>query len=479
MQKLGSLFARISSRFLPEPMALACGLTVLVFGFALVFPKTPDLASKGIISRGADIADIWLAAVWNRGFLTFALQMCVVLVTGFALAQAPAIRRVLGRLADLPASSRSAAALVAVVSCVGCWINWGFGLILAGLLAVQVARSLDQRRIAHSRALLVAAAYAGMMIWHGGLSGSAPLKVAAEGIAIAGTGDTAATVALPAITVSHTIFSPTNLLLTLVLMVWVGVFFFSLGGGGRDSGSIEDPESANDTQSDDTDRCIPNNECLSPADHFNRSRFLAYSIVGLISVGLGRSVQASGWGAVGLNFVNSAFLALGLLFHGSLASYVSAVADSGRAIVGIVVQFPLYSGIQGVMFGAGLAAAVSQWFVDASVEVAELLNVSAGSTFPVATFASAAVVNFFVPSGGGQWIVQGPIMCAAADALKLPIDQTVMAIAYGDQLTNMVQPFWAIPLMGLTRVHAGKFMGYCALLMLLSAPLFVAALLLM
>jgi short-chain fatty acids transporter len=146
--------------------------------------------------------------------------------------------------------------------------------------------------------------------------------------------------------------------------------------------------------------------------------------------------------------------------------------------VGIVIQFPLYSGIQALMVGAGLAVWLSGAFVGGSDAIAGALGISAGTTFPIATLASAGVVNFFVPSGGGQWIVQGPIMCQAADALGLPLAQTVMAVAYGDQLTNMVQPFWAIPLMGLTRVDARAFMGYCALLMLLATPLFVLALLL-
>jgi short-chain fatty acids transporter len=146
--------------------------------------------------------------------------------------------------------------------------------------------------------------------------------------------------------------------------------------------------------------------------------------------------------------------------------------------VGIVVQFPLYSGIQGLMFGAGLAAAVSLGFVEAAQQVADTLSVGVRHTFPLATLFSAGVVNFFVPSGGGQWIVQGPIMCGAAQSLAVPYDQTVMAIAYGDQLTNMVQPFWAIPLMGMTRVNARAFMGYCALLMLLALPVFAVALML-
>lgn len=474
MRRLGTFFAKLSTRFLPDPMALACGLTVVVVLMSIAFPQSADLADRGVVSRSAAIADIWLDAVWNRGFLVFALQMCVVLLTGFALARAPLATRLLNTLSDMPCSSRAAVTLVALVSCIGCWINWGFGLVLAGLLAARVAESLKRRNVTCSQALIVAAAYAGMMIWHGGLSGSAPLKVASEGVEIAASGSVSTATTIAPIAIDRTIFSTGNLLLTLALIVWVVVFFRRVAGGDGD----DTTEDVADHDSDTTQR-EPVQSRPTPADRFNRSRVLAYLIVAMLVVGLSRSVYASGWRAVELNFVNSAFLAMGLLLHGSIASYVAAIADGGRAIAGIVIQFPMYSGIQGVMFGAGLAAAVSQWFIDVSIDASAALHVATGDTFPVATFASAAVVNFFVPSGGGQWIVQGPIMCSAAQTLNLPVEHTVMAIAYGDQLTNMIQPFWAIPLIGLTRVHPAKFMGYCALLMLTSIPIFVAALLLM
>jgi len=485
MQRLGAFFAKLSTRYLPDPMALACGLTVVVVLIAIAFPQSAVLSERGVVSRAAAIADIWLDAVWNRGFLVFALQMCVVLLTGFALARAPMATRLLNMLSDLPRSARSAVTLVALVSCIGCWINWGFGLVLAGLLAARVTDSLKRRKVICSQALIVAAAYAGMMIWHGGLSGSAPLKVASEGVEITASGSISSVTTIAPIAIDRTIFSTGNLLLTLVLMAWVVLFFRGVAGGDGDDDPTEDaaPKNASSSTRQDDDHDAGRRSCIdsqpTPADRFNRSRVLAYLIVALLAVGLSRSIHATGWRAVGLNFVNSAFLALGLLLHGNLASYIAAIADGGRAIAGIVIQFPLYSGIQGVMFGAGLAAAVSQWFIDVSIDAAATLHVATGNTFPVATFASAAVVNFFVPSGGGQWIVQGPIMCGAASTLKLPVEHTVMAVAYGDQLTNMIQPFWAIPLIGLTRVHPAKFMGYCALLMLTSIPIFVAALLLL
>ena len=209
----------------------------------------------------------------------------------------------------------------------------------------------------------------------------------------------------------------------------------------------------------------------------NRAGWLRALVVAVALVALLAWVREKHWGAVDLTFVNLLFLTLGLMLHRDIVSYMAAVAEGGRAIAGIVIQFPLYAGIQSIMAGAGLAAAVSHLFVNLSHWGTEVLGIEAGATFPAATFFSAALVNLFVPSGGGQWIVQGPIMCSAADQLQLSLGQTVMAVAYGDQLTNMIQPFWAIPLMGLTRVNARQFMGYCALLMLLVVPVFIAALL--
>lgn len=140
-------------------------------------------------------------------------------------------------------------------------------------------------------------------------------------------------------------------------------------------------------------------------------------------------------------------------------------------------QFPVYAGIRGLMAGAGLAAALSQGLVDAADWTASALNVFADYTFTIATLLSAGLVNLFVPSGGGQWIVQGPIMCSAATSLSVPVETTVLAVSHGDQW-NMIQPFWAIPLMGLTGANVRQFMGYCALLLLLAAPVFMVALLL-
>jgi short-chain fatty acids transporter len=484
MQRLGTFFARATRRTLPDPLVLACLLTLAVGLVALLWPQS-QWRDLGGWARTRTVSVAWLRAVWSPGFLTFALQMCLVLLTGFGLARAPLALRLLRGLAGLPRSNRGAVVLIAVVSCVGCWLNWGFGLIFAGVLAGEIRRGLARRGVRCQYALIVAAAYAGMMIWHGGFSGSAPLKVASEGVAIT-RGAEGAPAELAPLPINRTILHPTNLLLTVMLLLVVPWVLSRMGS--RVVAASADDEIPSDEEASVASpaRDAPLREHL--ADRLNHSRALAVAFALIILAGLCaevgqvRAAHADlSWGhaaarAVNLNTVISFFLALGLLLHGDLRAYMSAVARGGSAIVGIVIQFPLYAGIQGLMLGAGLAAGLSEAFVGGAEWAADAWGVPLGASFPAATFTSAAIVNFFVPSGGGQWIVQGPIMCSAGDALGLPVEQTVMAIAYGDQLTNMIQPFWAIPLMGMTRVNAREFMGYCALLMLVAVPFFLVAL---
>jgi short-chain fatty acids transporter len=154
-----------------------------------------------------------------------------------------------------------------------------------------------------------------------------------------------------------------------------------------------------------------------------------------------------------LNLVVLIFLTCGLFLHSSPISYLSAVREAIGSTRGIILQFPLYAGISGMMVSSGLVDIVSQWFV----------SISTPATFPITTFLSAGLVNIFIPSGGGQWAVQGPIVMKAAQSLGADIPQTIMAFAWGDAWTNQIQPFWALPLLGIAGLTARDIMGYCVI----------------
>ncbi len=176
-------------------------------------------------------------------------------------------------------------------------------------------------------------------------------------------------------------------------------------------------------------------------------------------VALVRHGQSAGLERVGLNEINAAMLALGLACHGSLRSYGAAAAAGARGCAGIILQFPLYAGILAMLVESRLVESFAAF----------LAGLGGETGVPLVTWMSAAVVNFFVPSGGGQWGIQGPIALEAGLAAGVAPGKMVMAVAYGDQLTNMLQPFWALPLLAITGVRARDIVGYTAVLMLAAA----------
>lgn len=468
--RLGGRFSHFFELILPDPLVLAVLITIGVFAAAFFFGSAPEIRTAASAHRSAALVGIWFDGVWNPGFLQFALQMCLVLLTGFGVAKSPPVAAGIERLAHGVRTPRGAVLLVAIVSCCGCWLNWGFGLIAGGVLAAELGRRFDADARGRTLPLLVASAYAGMMIWHGGMSGSAPLKVAKSGVEI-GTGSA---MRVEIIDVARTILSLDNLILSALFIIGIPLL---LSRFAPKAGAMLRAPTAGDAGA--TDRDARRDKATgSIAEGVNRWRGLSFLLGVLGASALVMRSVASGTGAIDLNFVNLLFLSLGLLLHRNLIEYVIAVTAGGGAIVGIVIQFPLYAGIQGLMQHSGLSTSISDAFVHCSAWAAHAMGVAEATTFPIAAFFSAGLVNFFVPSGGGQWIVQGTIMCNAAHSLGLRPAQAVMAVAYGDEWTNMIQPFWAIPLMGLTGVNARSFMGYCVLLMLLAMPVFMLALVL-
>jgi short-chain fatty acids transporter len=202
----------------------------------------------------------------------------------------------------------------------------------------------------------------------------------------------------------------------------------------------------------------------TPAEWMENSMIISM-LLGLMGVGYLIHFFFVKGGSLGLDTVNFIFLFAGILLHRTPARYLAALNDAIRTTGGIVLQFPLYAGIMGMMMKSGLAAAISQWFVE----------ISTPQTFKVFTFLSAGIVNLFIPSGGGQWAVQGPIVMPAAEALGVPLSQAAMAVAWGDAWTNMIQPFWALPLLAIAGLGIRDIMGYC-LLALVWSGIVVAAL---
>ncbi|TLX58479.1 short-chain fatty acid transporter [Stutzerimonas nosocomialis] len=420
-------------RFLPSPFVFALLLSFIVL-----------VAS--MLSTGQGLPA--MATHWGNGFwnlLSFTMQMALILVTGHALARAPMVNRLLDRLARVPRTPGQAIITVTLVGLAGAWINWGFGLVIGAVFARALARQV--RGVDYP--LLVAAAYSGFLIWHGGFSGSIPLSLASGG---ADLERMSGGVLTAPISVGQTLFAPFNLIIIAVLVVGLPLLNWAMQPKQptvADPAQLAEPEPA----------ALPRETATQRLDD---SRILGLLTVALAVIFFVGYFASSGF-VLSLNIVIMLFLFAGLALHGTPERYTRAVQESIGGISGIVIQFPFYAGIMGMMVGANaegisLGRQVTDTFV----------AWSSADSFPVLAFLSAGLVNVFVPSGGGQWAVQGPIMLPAGAALGVAPEVTAMAIAWGDAWTNMIQPFWALPLLGIAGLGARDIMGYCLITLVFS-----------
>ncbi|KPK17328.1 MAG: hypothetical protein AMJ62_01325 [Myxococcales bacterium SG8_38] len=427
LARLGEAFSRWAYRWVPDPFVLALALTLITLsaGFALS-------GSASSVLQG------WYGGFASTPLLAFALQMCLILVTGQALASSPPVQKAVRAVARLPKRTSSAAGLVAVIACVTGLIQWGLGAVVAAFVVREIAHGAAEEGRPMDIPVLGAAAYTGLAVWHGGLSGSAPLKAAESASFTQG-----ATEAIP---VSETLFSPLNLVVSGGLFVLLPLLCVALA---PKKSAIPEP--------------LPSeSETAQPT---KRSPF------GLLIGGSAGVVVAVSWARGDLQFdlnsVNLFFLTLALAAHGSIRSFLDSVSEGARGAGAIIVQFPLYFGILGVMQASGIIEGLSQL----------MSAIASPTTFPVLTFLSAGFVNFFVPSGGGQWALQSEILLTTTSELELAPGPTIMAFAYGDQWTNLLQPFWALPLLAITGLKARQIAGYTAILAI-GMGLYVGAVLL-
>ena len=420
---------RVVNRWLPDPFLFAIILTIVVFIASMLGTQQGPLQ---LVQAWGQDSGFW-------GLLAFSMQMALVLVLGSAMASATVCKKALGAIASTAHDKKSAIIIVTFVSTICCWLNWGFGLIAGALLAKEVARRVKDV----DYPLLIAAAYSGFVIWHAGLSGSIPLQLAST-TTILDVEYTAPT--------SETLFHPMNLIMCIIILITMPLINYAMHPT-KENTILVDPavlqEEAEKEYKIDT-----------PAEKIEHSKILWIITLVLGFVYIVFYFINNGF-TLGLNIVNMIFMFLGILLHGDLRRYVDAIGEAAAGAAGILLQFPFYAGIMGLMVakngdGVSLAGIIADFFV----------NISNDVTFPVLTFLSAGIINFFVPSGGGQWAVQAPIVMPAATEMGIEYGRAAMAIAWGDQWTNMIQPFWALPALGIAGLSARNVMGYLVVILL-------------
>lgn len=425
---------RLVERWLPDAFIFAIILTIITFVLSWITTAQGPL----------QLVNHWGDGVWS--LLSFTMQMALVLVLGNAFASSKPVKRVLRSIASIANTPTQAIMLVSFVSALACWLNWGFGLIVGALLARELARrvkGVDYR-------LLIAAAYSGFVVWHAGVSGSVPLQVNSDLAQLELFSNGLITELIPT---SRTIFSLPNLILSAVIIFTLPIVNRFMHPDPDKVISVN-PELLVEPEE------IVSVEKDTPASKLENNRILSLIIVLMGFSYLIYYFMNNGFD-LNLNIVNFIFLMLGILFHGTPIRYVRAIDEAVKGVGGVILQFPFYAGIMGIMMGknpegVSLATTITEAF----------LSISNEQTFPLFTFWSAGLINVFVPSGGGQWAVQGPIMMPAS--IKLGVDPAVtsIAIAWGDAWTNMIQPFWALPALGIAGLRAKDIMGFCLMVLI-------------
>lgn len=438
-----SLFVYLFEMAMPDPYVFAVILTFVAAGLAL------RLAPNGSIQT--------ITSSWYGGFSTifsFAFQMVMMLITSYALANAPVIERGLRKLAAIPTTPESAVSLTLLFSLTASWLNWGLGLVASALLAREIARHVEI-----DFGWLVAAAYSGFVVSTEGLSGSIVLSQATHGSPLNIVEKTTGTI----IPLHQLVFTRFNIVPIIFLFVTLPILFRYLRPALTSThiaehgamGQEEEPGRRNvqkDTLGGRLDRAWILNVALA---------FLAIFALEIEWVRTRFSLD--------LNSVILVLLILGLLLHWRPVAYVNAIRNAARVSGPLILQYPLYGGLMGIMTGTGLAAVIAKAFI----------KVSTAHTLPFFTYLASVVITFFVPSGGGHWAVQGPFAVPAARELHASMAATTMSVAMGESVANMLQPFWALPILAIAGIPMRSMMGFMVITFLVSLLVFGASLLLL
>ena len=435
LARLGSTIADLCDRYFPDAFVFALAAVVFVFLFGL-----------GIGEPAGKLVTAFGEGFWS--LVPFTMQMALIIVGGFVVASSRPCARLIDRLARIPNTPRGAVAFVAVFSMVTSLVSWGFSLIFTGLLVRSVVRrvpSVDFRAIG-------GAAYLGLgSVWSLGLSSSPAMMMATR---------SAIPVDLLPITgvipLTETIFTWQSILLAVLLIVLsTAIAFFSAPSGER----ARSAESMGVTFEEMT---IAEDGPRTPAERIEHSPLLTIAISTLMIAFLGFQIRAKGFAAaLDLNNFNLFFLALGMLLHWRPRAFLRAVAGAVPATAGVLIQFPFYAGIFGLISKTGIQQLLSDFFI----------HIANRDTFnPILTIYSF-ILGVFIPSGGGLWVVEAPYVMDAARTLRMHLGWTIQTYNAAETLPNLLNPFFMLPLMGILNVRARDLAGYSILQLLFHAPL--------
>lgn len=438
MSKITAFFTELMRKYLPDPFVFAIMLTLLTMVLAFAVESRP----VNLVVQD-----------WGKGFwslLGFTTQMAVILVMGYVLAAAPIVNRFMDKIASHVHTPRQAIIVATIVGCVGSYLNWGFGLVIGGIMARKLA--LKVKGVHYP--LIIASAYTGFTMYSLGFSATIPVLISTKGHAFEGT--------MGLIPLTETIFSLPILLTSLAVLIALPLLNAAMHPKQGEKVVELDPVTA----AQDSKPSAGAGELLGDektlASRLNNSRALSL-LIGLCGMGYVGLHFYEG-GNLDLNMINFFILFLGVLLLKTPMQYVEKVNEGVRTIGGIILQFPFYAGIMAIMHGSGLVESIAHVFV----------SISSADTLPLWGLISSFVINFFAPSGGGHWLLQGPFMIDAATTLGASQAQTAMSVMLGNGWNDLVQPFWILPALALSKLKLKDIMGYTVVSMMLVGAIYAA-----
>lgn len=439
MARAGFALADWSEKWFPDAYVFAAIAVVIVGVAALLMGRTP-----------AQIGVDFGSHFWD--LVPFAMQMVFIVITGYVVASAKPVYKVIVKLSTIPKTPKGAVAFVAFFAMVASLLSWGFSLIFSGILIREVrkrVKGVDYRAIG-------AAGYLGLgSIWALGLSSSPALLMTTKSSIPAALYKISGTIPL-----SETIFTWQNLVMIIVLIVLsVGICFVSTPNA--DKAKTAEMAGVNYGSGEDA---VVKIKAEKPGEWLEYSPILTLALVAIGLIYVVNIISTKGpLAALDLNTYNFMFLMLGMLLHWTPRSFLNAAAKSIPATGGVLIQFPIYAGIFGVMMGSGLADLLMKFF----------LSISTQNTFPAIVGIYSAFLGLFLPSGGGKWIVEAPYLIEAAKQLHVSLGWVVQVYNASEALPNFINPFWMLPLMGIMGVKARDLAGYSILQLLFHFPVVI------
>jgi len=428
-KKITDYFTEFAERWVPDSYVIALVLSVVAFGLAAIF--TPNNPYQ-------------IVQAWGKGFWTlleFSMQMSLIVITGYALATTPLCKNLIAGVCNKPSTAPQFYVWAVIISSIGYYLNWGFGLVFAALITKELARQAAKKGILVDYRCLCGASWTAFYIWHMGLSGSAPLLVA--------TANHFMVKEIGIVPITQTIFHPYTLILLGISVLAIVILFWKVLLP-TDASKIKTfADLRPDLAIDEKVEIVQNKKITTPSEWFTYTPWFSY-IIGIMFlvylyyhfVELGKSLD--------INVLNFIFLMLIIFLYKRPADLIKAIKASTSASWGVILQFPFYAGIFGIMKYTGLVDTLSQWVISFSTEF----------TFPAIAAVLTAGIGYFIPSGGSKWVIEAPFLIPAGQALGVPDAKTIIAYMFGGDLVALIQPFFAVPFMAVAGLEFKDFVGY-------------------